>query len=110
MKDVSRRWESRVIMMMNDWNRHGGRYGAGQQRQMGYTQAGYRQIVKVSERDRAWRVWKILSQILVLALAGIAAYVAYGVYRGDIVWRWVTVYWIILTAKNLCDFMAGRLK
>lgn len=99
-----------MILMMNDWNRHGGRYGAGQQRKIGYTQAGYQQIMKVNERDRAWRTWKILSQILVLALAGIAAYVAYGVYDGWNMWRWITIYWIILTVKNLCDFMAGRLK
>ena len=96
---------------MKEWNKHtGGMYGAGQQRQMGYTQAGYQQIIKASERDRAWKMWKIASQILVLILAGLAAYVAYGIYQGDIMWRWITVYWIVLTAKNLCDFAAGRLK
>ena len=75
-----------------------------------YTQAGYRQIREVTKRDRARKMWKIASQILVLILAGLAAYVAYGIYQGDIMWRWITVYWIVLTAKNLCDFAAGRLR
>lgn len=98
-------------MTMKEWNKHtGGSYGAGQQRAIGYTQAGYQQIVKISERDRMWRIWKTLSQILVLILIGVAAYVAYGIYRGDVMWRWITAYWIILTVKNLFDFLAGRLK
>ena len=45
------------------------------------------------------------SQILVIALIIDAAWVAYGLARKKIMWRWIVLYWIILTAKNLCDLM-----
>ena len=53
-------------------------------------------------------VWRTRSQILVLILAGLSAYVAYGLYRGWVMWAWITGYWIVLTVKNWCDYKAGK--
>ncbi len=76
----------------------------------GYTQAGYRQIMKVSKRDHWGQLWEILSKMLILCLVGIAGWVAYGAYHGWITWKMIVAYWVIQTAKNICDYMAGRMK
>lgn len=84
--------------------------GGHDNRPNGYTQAGYRQIMEANKRDRWWQLWKVLSQVFVLCLAGIAGWVAYGTYHGWVTWKMIVAYWVILTLKNVCDFMAGRLK
>ena len=51
----------------------------------------------------------MLSQILVLLLAAIAARVAYGLSNKQNMWRHIIAYWLVLTAKNLVDWMGGIL-
>lgn len=46
-----------------------------------------------------------VSQILVLCLIGIAAWVAIGLMRKKNMWKWIILYWVVLTAKNLADYM-----
>lgn len=47
----------------------------------------------------------MVSQIMVILLMADAAWVAYGLIRKKIMWKWICLYWIILTVKNLCDLM-----
>lgn len=47
----------------------------------------------------------VLTQILIFALAFIAAYVAYGLYKKRVMWKWIVAYWLVLTIKNLVDFL-----
>ena len=51
---------------------------------------------------------RALSQFLVLLLMIDAAWVAYGLYMQRVMWKWICAYWIILTAKNLVDYIAGK--
>jgi len=46
-----------------------------------------------------------VDQAFVLALAINAAYVAYGLFQKKIMWKWIVVYWCVLTAKNLCNLV-----
>lgn len=46
-----------------------------------------------------------INQLFILALALISARVAYGLYRKHNMWRWIVVYWVVLTVKNLFDFL-----
>ena len=48
----------------------------------------------------------MLSQILIIALAIIAAYVAYGLYKKRVMWLWIILYWVVLTANNIVDFIS----
>ena len=50
---------------------------------------------------------KMISQILVLMLMADAAFVAQGLLRKKNMWKWICLYWIILTAKNAADFLAN---
>ena len=47
---------------------------------------------------------KLVSQLLVLALAMIAAVVAIILIAGGVAWPVIILYWIVLTAKNLVDY------
>lgn len=47
---------------------------------------------------------KMIAQILIIALCIDAAYVAAGLARGRNMWRFIVLYWCLLTAKNLADF------
>ncbi len=47
----------------------------------------------------------MVSQIMIILLMADAAWVAIGLIRKRIMWKWICLYWIILTAKNLCDLM-----
>ena len=49
-------------------------------------------------------MWTV-SQIFVVLLFADAAWVAYGLLRKKNMWPWICTYWILLTAKNLCDLM-----
>ena len=47
----------------------------------------------------------MISQLLVILLMVDAAWVAYGLSRKRVMWHWIVLYWVILTAKNLTDFV-----
>lgn len=46
----------------------------------------------------------MISQCCVFLLMIDAAWVACGLLRKKNMWRWICLYWIILTAKNMVDF------
>ena len=50
---------------------------------------------------------KAIQKTLILILAVIAAVVATGLIAGYSMWAWIVAYWIVLTAKNLIDYVAG---
>lgn len=47
----------------------------------------------------------MISQLLIILLMADAAWVAYGLLRQQNRWKWICLYWIILTLKNLADFV-----
>lgn len=49
---------------------------------------------------------KAIQKTLILILAVIAAVVATGLIAGYSMWAWIVAYWIVLTAKNLVDYIA----
>lgn len=49
----------------------------------------------------------MISQMLVFLLMLDAAWVGYGLIRKRNMWAYITLYWIILTTKNLVDFLVG---
>lgn len=49
----------------------------------------------------------MLTNLLIIFLAIIAAVVAYGLYRKRNMWRWIVLYWLVLTAKNVIDAIGG---
>lgn len=48
-----------------------------------------------------------LTDILISALAVIAAVVATGLIAGYSMWAWIVAYWLTLTMKNVVDYI-GR--
>ena len=52
--------------------------------------------------------WKAMSQACVLALIAIAAIVASMLIFSLSAWRVIILYWIVLTVKNACDWMAVK--
>lgn len=55
-------------------------------------------------------IWQKLSQACVIVLTLIAAWVAYQIYIVGQAWVWIIMYWIVLTMKNLCDWLSIRKK
>ena len=47
----------------------------------------------------------MITHLLIILLAILAGYVAYGLYRKRNMWRWIVVYWVTLTIKNALDFV-----
>ena len=47
----------------------------------------------------------MISQFFIFLLMIDAAWVAYGLIRQKVMWRWVCLYWVILTLKNLWDLV-----
>lgn len=47
----------------------------------------------------------MVSQILIILLMADAAWVAWGLIRKRAMWRWICLYWIIMTLKNLSDLL-----
>lgn len=47
-----------------------------------------------------------MTHLLIILLAIIAAIVAYGLHKKQLMWRWIVAYWIVLTVKNVLDLMA----
>lgn len=46
-----------------------------------------------------------ISQVFIFLLMADAALVAYGLDRKKNMWRWICIYWVILTIKNLVDLL-----
>ena len=53
---------------------------------------------------------KQISSILVVVLAVIAAITAIGFIAGYAMQPWIVLYWSVLTAKNLIDYVGTRNK
>ena len=47
----------------------------------------------------------MIDQLMIFLLMADAAWVAYGLYRKKIMWKWITLYWVILTTKNLLNLV-----
>lgn len=47
----------------------------------------------------------MIAQILIILLMADAAWVAYGLLRQQNRWKWICLYWILLTLKNLIDLL-----
>ena len=50
---------------------------------------------------------KMISAVLVVVLALIAAVVAVGLIAGYAMWPFIVIYWMVLTAKNLTDHIGN---
>lgn len=48
-----------------------------------------------------------MTNAMQIILAAIAARVAYGLYRKRNMWRWIVLYWLVLTVKNSLEFIAS---
>lgn len=48
----------------------------------------------------------MLTNLLIILLAILAAYVAYGLYHKQNMWKWIMVYWLVLTVKNFTEVIA----
>ena len=48
-----------------------------------------------------------VKQIIIFALIVVSAFVAGGLAAKKNMWRWIVLYWIILTIKNFVDFVWG---
>lgn len=46
-----------------------------------------------------------VSQILVIVLMADAAWVCAGLARKKNMWKWIVLYWAVLTLKNLADYL-----
>lgn len=47
----------------------------------------------------------MISQILIFLLMADAAFVAYGLIRKRNMWKFICLYWILLTLKNFVDLI-----
>ena len=47
----------------------------------------------------------MISQILIFLLMADAAFVAYGLIRKRNMWKFICLYWILLTLKNFVDLV-----
>lgn len=48
------------------------------------------------------------TNLLIILLAILAAYVAYGLYHKQNMWKWIVAYWTVLTVKNVVDFFMAH--
>ena len=46
-----------------------------------------------------------MSQVCVFGLMLIAGRVAVGLMEKRNMWRWIVAYWVVLTVKNMLDFL-----
>jgi len=49
-----------------------------------------------------------ITKVLILTLAVIAAVVATGLIGGRSMWAWIVAYWIVLTSKNIVDYISSE--
>ncbi len=54
--------------------------------------------------------WQKMSQLCVIALIMIAAVVAVMLMCGVSAWLVIILYWVVLTGKNVCDYLALKRK
>lgn len=47
----------------------------------------------------------MITYLLIILLAILAGYVAYGLYKRKVMWKWIVLYWCVLTAKNMLDLL-----
>lgn len=52
--------------------------------------------------------YKNISNYLVLVLAVIAAVVSVGLIAGLTMWPVIILYWMVLTAKNIVDYLGAK--
>lgn len=51
--------------------------------------------------------WRNASQLAICLLILIALTVAILIARGDSAWEAIVLYWVVLTWKNVCDYIAS---
>lgn len=51
-------------------------------------------------------IWRRVSNRLIIALAIIAAVTATGLIAGYKMQAWIVGYWVVLTAKNIVDYIS----
>ena len=56
---------------------------------------------------RTARKWKYASQLAICLLILVSLTVAVLLARGDSAWQAIVLYWIVLTVKNVCDYIAS---
>ena len=56
---------------------------------------------------RTARKWKYASQLAICLLILISLTVAVLLARGDSAWKAIVLYWVVLTVKNVCDYIAS---
>ena len=56
---------------------------------------------------RTARKWKYASQLAICLLILISLTVAVLLARGDSAWQAIVLYWVVLTVKNVCDYIAS---
>ena len=56
---------------------------------------------------RTARKWKYASQLAICLLILISLTVAVILARGDSAWQAIVLYWVVLTVKNVCDYIAS---
>lgn len=56
---------------------------------------------------RTARKWKYASQLAICLLILISVTVAILLARGDSAWQAIVLYWVVLTGKNVCDYIAS---
>lgn len=49
----------------------------------------------------------VFSQIFVFLLYADAAYVSCGLLKKRNMWKWIILYWVLLTCKNLIDLISN---
>lgn len=54
--------------------------------------------------------WQKMSQLCVITLIVIAAVVAVMLMCGVSAWLVIILYWVVLTGKNACDYLALKRK
>ena len=52
----------------------------------------------------------MISQFCILGLIVIATVVAFGLMKRRNMWKWIIAYWVLLTIKNVIDFIGGITK
>ena len=50
---------------------------------------------------------KMISQLCIFGLMLIASVVAVGLMKRRNMWKWIIAYWLLLTVKNIIDFVGG---
>ena len=49
----------------------------------------------------------MVGKVLILLLLFVSARVAIGLWKQKIMWKWIVLYWLILTIKNLAEVIVN---